>query len=178
MADHYGSTNGGNAFFDARLHSYDWTNASVSDRLASLVQSSELIDQFDYLGQKKPVQEALDAIDEVNGDPTTDANKEVLRLANLSQALEFPRGTATTDVPTEIETACYLIAKALLGGRDPDMDLESLASRGIQYGDMKTQYSRGGNTQEHMAHLIPSPQAWNKIRPFLRERNQFDMNRV
>lgn len=174
----YGTVNEGNAFFAARLHSYDWDNASVADRLAALVQATELIDQFDYVGQKNTVQTALDAIEAVNGDSTTDANVEVLRLANLAQPLEFPRGTATTDVPTEIETATYLIAKALLSGRDPDMDLEALAARGVQYGDLKTQYSRGGNTQEHLAHLIPSPQAWNLIRPFLRERNQFNLNRV
>lgn len=174
----YGTVNEGNAFFSARLHSYDWDNASVADRLAALVQATELIDQFDYVGQKYTVQAALDAIEAVNGDSTTDANKEVLRLANLAQPLSFPRGSATTDVPVEIETACYLIAKALLSGRDPDVDLEALASRGVQYGDLKTQYARGGNTQEHLAHLIPSPQAWNLIRPFLRERNQFNLNRV
>jgi hypothetical protein len=174
----YGTVNGGNTFFGARLHSYDWDQATVADRLAALVQATELIDQFDYLGYKKTVQEALDAIEAVDGDPTTDANKEVLRLAELAQPLEFPRGTATTDVPDEIEQATYLIAKALLGGRDPDMDLEALSTRGVQYGDVKTLYTRSGNHQEHTTHLIPSPQAWNLIRPFLRERNQFKLNRV
>lgn len=174
MSNYYGTVNDGNAFFASRLFSFDWTQAPVSDRQAALVQAAELIDQFDYVGYKKTVQEALDGMD----DPTTDDNKEVLRLANLAQPLSFPRGTATADVPEEVETACYLIAQKLLGGRDPDMDLEALSSSGVQYGDLKTQYSRGGNTQEHTTHLIPSPQAWNKLRPFLRERNQFDMNRV
>jgi hypothetical protein len=177
MSNYYGTVNEGNAYYVARLHSFDWTQATVADRLAALVQATELIDQFAYLGYKKTTQGALDAIEAVDGDPTTDANRTVLRAAEQAQALEFPRG-ADTDVPTEIETACYLIAKALLGGRDPDMDLEALASRGVQYGDVKTLYSRTSNTQDHTAHLIPSPQAFNLLRPFFRERYQFNMHKV
>lgn len=174
MADHYGTVNKGNAFFDSRLHNYDWDQAIVADRQKALVSATTLIDQFAYLGYKYTVQEALDGMD----DPTTDANKEVLRLANLAQPLEFPRGDATTDIPVEIENACYLIAKALLSGRDPDMDLEALASRGVAYGDVKTLYTRSSNTQEHVAHLISSPQAFNLLRPFFREKYQFDMYKV
>lgn len=173
----YGTVNGGNAYFDARLHNYDWDQATTADRLAAIVQATELIDQFAYLGYKYAVQQVYDAIDAIDGDPSTDANKELLRLAELAQPLEFPRGDVNS-VPEEIESACYLIAKALLGGRDPDMDLEALASRGVAYGDVKTLYTRTSNTQDHTTHLIPSPQAFNLLRPFFRERNQFNSYRV
>ena len=173
----YGTVNEGNAFFAARLHSYDWTQATVADRQAALVQSTELIDQFAYLGYKTTVQAVLDSISSEGGDPTTDENKASLQAAQIAQPLEFPRGE-DTDVPDEIKNACYLISKALLGGRDPDMDLEALASRGVAYGDVKTLYTRSSNTQDHIAHLIPSPQAFNLLRPFFRERYQFDIHRV
>lgn len=113
----YGTVNEGNAYFDARLHAYDWDQASVADRGKALVEATELIDQFDYVGRKYAVQVAVDALGE-DADLSTDENQEILRVAELSQELEFPRGSVNT-VPTEIETACYLIAKALLSGATP-----------------------------------------------------------
>lgn len=171
----YGTINEGNAFFDARLHAHDWDQATVADRQKALTQASSLIDQFDFVGMKYATQVAVDALGDVDLD--TDENRETLRLADLTQELEFPRGDVNT-VPTEIEQACYLIAKALLGGRDPEMDLESLATKSTSYGDVKTTYNRDGNHLEHLAHLIPSPQAWNLLRPFLRHRNRFDFKRT
>ena len=173
----YGTLVDANLFFESRLHSYDWDIINVADRQKAMNQATELIDQFDYIGQKYPVQQVLDSISAVSGDSTTDENQEALRAAEESQALEFPRGDSTV-VPTEIETACYLIAKALLSGRDPDADLESLAVRSSAYGGVRTSYKLEGKGQEHMAHLIPSPQAFNLIRPFFRERNLFDVKRV
>lgn len=163
---YYGTVNKANAYFGARLHSYDWDQATVEDRQKSLVSATELIDQFDYVGSKYAV--------EVLGDDATDEEK---RQAELSQPLQFPRGDSP-DIPTDIETACYLIAKALLSGRDPEMDLEALSSKGVGYGDLRTSYVRDGNLQEHITHLIPSPAAWNLLRPYLRERNQFDLYKV
>jgi len=162
----YGTVNAANAFFDSRLHSWDWEQAIVADRLRALVQATEYIEQFDYVGEKY----AVNALGE-------DATDEEKRVARLSQPLEFPRGDVN-EVPIEIEHACYLIAKALLSGRDPDMDLESLATKSTAYGDVRTAYNRDGNTMEHLAHLIPSPQAWNLLKPFLRYRNRFDTSKV
>ena len=172
----YGTVNGGNAYFTARLHSYDWDQASVADRLAALVEATELIDQFDFVGRKYGVQVVVDALGD-EADLSTDENREALRVANLAQELEFPRGSVNT-VPTEVEQACYLIAKAMLGGRDPEADLEGLATKATKYGDIGTVYDRTGNTMDHIAHLIPSPQAWNLLKPFLRYRNTFDQYKV
>jgi hypothetical protein len=172
----YGSVSGGNTFFAARLHSYDWDRSTPADKLAALVQATELIDQFQYIGQKAAVQTVLDNLG-CDADLTTDENQALLEAAEISQPLEFPRGDDST-VPTAIETAAYLIAKALLSGRDPEADLENLAVKQSQYGGVKTTYQREGNNQEHTAHLIPSPQAFNLIRPYFRERDLFDVKRV
>jgi len=171
----YGTVNGGNAYFDSRLHSYDWDNASVEDRQKALSEATELIEQFNYVGYKYTVQQAINELD--GGDCTTDEAQESIRQANLAQELSFPRGDVT-DIPAEIDTACYLIAKALLSGRDPDYDLESLATKSTAYGDVRNTYNRDGNHMEHLTHLIPSPQAFNLLRPFLREHYQFDSYEV
>ena len=176
MASNYGTVVDGDAFFAARLHAYDWNRSSPADKLAALVQATELIDQFQYIGQKAAVQTVIDSLGDC-ADLTTDENQALLAAAEESQPLEFPRGSDAT-VPSEIETATYLIAKALLSGRDPDADLENLAVKSSKYGGVATTYQRDGNNQEHIAHLIPSPQAFNLIRPFFRERDLFDLKRV
>lgn len=162
----YGSISEADAFYAQRLHSWDWEAATNVDKQKALNQATELIDQFEYIGQKYAVT--------ILGD---DATCEEKRVAELSQALEFPRGDID-EVPAEIKTACYLIAKALLSGRDPELDLEHLSTRSESYGGVRATYDRNGNLQEHLAHLIPSPQAWNLIRPFLRKKKEFTINRV
>lgn len=175
MSNYYGSVAGGDSFFAARLHSYDWERATNIDKQKALVQASELIDQFGYLGQKASVQTVLDSLGCT--DTSTEENQNLIKQAEEAQPLEFPRGSDST-VPEEIQKACYLIAKALLSGRDPEADLENLSVLSNSYGGVKTAYQRDGNNQEHMAHLIPSPQAYNLIRPFFRERDLFDVKRV
>lgn len=176
MSNYYGSVSGGDSYFESRLHAYDWSRSTPADKLKALVQAAEYIDAFGYIGQKAAVYTLIEASDE-DTDWTTDENRALIQAAELAQPLEFPRD-ADSEVPTEIEHAAYLIAKALLGGRDPEADLENLAVKQSQYGGVKTQYQRDGNNQEHIAHLIPSPQAFNKIRPFFRERDLFDVKRT
>jgi hypothetical protein len=168
----YGSVAEGDIFFASRLHRWDWENSSPSDKAAALTQAAELIDQFDYLGQKYTVQVLCDSYPE-GENPTLDE----IQAANAAQPHEFPRGTTNT-VPVEIEKAAYLISQALLSGRDPEMDLENRTMKSSRLGQLATQFDTEGNTQEHIAHLIPSPQAFNLIRPFFRERNRFTLNRV
>ena len=175
MTNFYGTMVEANSYFSSRLHTGDWDISTADDRMAAMVEAAELIDQFDYIGEKFSVQESLDALGSV--DLSTDENQATLRAAELSQALEFPRGDSNV-VPEEIERAGYLIAKALLSGRSPDDDLEGLSVKSTQYGGVKTTYHRSGIDQEHTAHLIPSAQAWTLIRPFIRERSAFDTKRV
>lgn len=170
---HYGSVAGGDTFFNSRLHAYDWTKSTPADKQKALVEATEYIEQFNYLGQKAAVQTVLTN----NPDATCEDLEPLLEAAELSQPLEFPRGTDTV-VPAEIEQATYLIAKELLSGRDPNADLENLSVKQAKYGGVATSYQRDGNNQEHLAHLISSPHAFNLIRPFFRERDLFEVKRV
>ena len=168
MSDHYGTLVAANTYFGERLHTDDWDRSSVADRIAAMSEATELIDQFDYIGEKHAVQVVLDAAG------CSDA--ATLRAAELSQELEFPRGLSEI-VPAEIEQAAYLIAKALLSGREPDMDLEGLHMKSASYSGVRTNYDRNGNTQEHIEHLIPSPEAFTLLRPFFRDRDVFDVKK-
>ena len=130
----YGTVEGGDAFFAQRLNSWEWQNATDSDKAKALNQAAELIDQFQYV--------------------------------------EFET------VPETFATAAYLIAKALMSGRDPELDLEHLATSSESYGAVRTSYDREGTLQEHLAHLIPSPQAFNLLRPWFSEAKVFKIKRV
>jgi len=177
MASNYGSVSGGDIFFASRLHAFDWNKSTPTDKLAALVQATEYIELFNYIGQKAAVQTAIDSLGECV-DLSTEENQELLQDAELSQPLSFPRGTDTT-VPVEIEQACYLIAKELLAGRVPEADLENLSVKSASYGGVRTTYERGSNVlNEHLSHLIPSAHAFLLIRPFFRERNTFDIKRT
>jgi hypothetical protein len=168
----YGTVELGDAFFASRLHKYDWEVSSPADKAAALNQAAELIDQFNYAGQKTPVQALYDALP--SGQYPTDAE---IKAASATQPHEFPRGT-DTEVPEDIKKAAYLIAMALLGGRDPNADLENRTMKASRIGQLMTQFDTEGNTQEHIAHLIPSPQAFNLIRPYFRPRDEFTLLRV
>jgi hypothetical protein len=165
MADMYGTLVDANLFFESRLHTFSWDQANMTERQKALYHAANLIDQFDFIGDKYPVA--------ILDDPTD----EEKRTAELSQELAFPRGKVN-EVPEEIKRAGYLIAKALLDGREPDLDLESLATTKQEYGGVKTAYKRDGNTLEHLASLIPSAEAFNLMRPFFRHRTQFTVKRV
>lgn len=168
----YGTVNAGDTYFNARLHGWDWKNASNADKTAALVEASELIDQFDYAEQKYTIDQLGD-----RNDYTQEAWETAIQAANASQPHEFPRGDVNT-VPTEIEEATYLIANALLSGRDPEQDLENQTLRTARMGQLSSARDVGGNTNEHIAHLIPSVKAWHKIRPFLRSRDGFCFDRT
>ena len=166
MATFYGTLVEANVFFSERLHSYDWDAASVEDRRKALTQATSLVDQFAYLGDKYSVATLAEG-----------STAEQCRLAELSQELEFPRGNVN-QVPLRVEHATYLIAKALLSGRDPNMDLEALSSKSSAYGGVRTSYQRDGHTQQHIAHLIPDAQAFNLLLPLMRVDTTFDTFRV
>lgn len=169
----YGSIAEADQFFSARLKRFYWETATEQDKNKALYHARMLIDRFDYLDQKFVVREWLDD----NPDADLEENAATLREIENSQVREFPRGQSAV-VPEEIKKASYLIAQELLSGRDPEADLENLNVQSASYGGLRTTYQRQGNNQEHLAHLIPSPQAFNLIRPFFRERDLFDTKRV
>jgi len=147
---YYGSVAGGDLFHAVRIHSWDWNNATTLDKTKALYNAQQLIDRFSFIGVE------------------TDS----------SQHLEFPRTRTLDDgtvcliggsagIPTSIEQAAYLIADALLGGRDPQADFEALNVKVETFGPVRTEFDTARSAKNHVANLIPSPSAWALILPFL-----------
>lgn len=154
----YGDIIPGDLFVQQRLHAWDWENAGTLDKLKALYYATQLINQFNFIGCKTVSTQYLEF-------PRTrvDAN-DVTQLIG---------GTAL--IPVEIEEAAYLIADALLSGRDPELDFESLRAKVETFGPVRTEFATGVGPPEHMANLIPSPAAWAKIKPFVEISTSFDV---
>jgi len=166
---YYGTINGASDYFAGRLFSPVWTESEVADRPLALQAATRLIDALNFKGYRAAVYTLLLA--------NSSATNAQVREAEASQGLEFPRDT-DTEVPTDIERACYEIAYSLLDGRDPDLELESLAVTSQRYASVATVYNRDMQPIEHVVHRIPSAAAWQLLKPFLRDCNEIKLSRV
>jgi len=169
MAAFYGTLVEAGNYFSTRLHTSAWDDSSITDRQKAMFMATRYIDRLNYKGLKATVYTLLEA-DE-------DATDEAIRAAEASQELEFPRDADTT-VPTDIKTACFEIALALLDGVDPDAELENLGIETHSYAGVKTAYNRDQQPIEHLIHGIPSPLAWRYLKPFLRDGREYRLTRV
>lgn len=155
---YYGTPDGGNVFHAQRLHSWDWGQSTLYDRVRALYHATQLIDKFNFIGSK----------------------------VESGQRLQFPRQRTLADgtikaigvvgIPSDIQEACYLIADKLLSGRDPDADFEALLNKVETFGPVRTEFERARGPQEHLANLIPSPDAWQRIKPYLEIATSFNVN--
>ena len=176
--DYYGKQDGQTAaariaeatsYFAQRLHETAWSAASDADREKALIAARGIIDGLNYKGNKHSVYTLYAA------NPSADS--EGVRVAEASQALEFPRG-ADTEVPAAIRIAEYEIAYALLDGKDPELELENLAISAMGYGSVKTSYERSQLPIEHIINLVPSSVAWRLLKPFLRDSDAIKLSRL
>lgn len=132
------------AYFADRLGAGLWTTSSDEDKIAALKTATRMIDTLNFAGYKH---------DETwtNGAPT--------------QALQFPRGNDLV-VPDEVFQACCELAFSLLDDRDPEIEMENLATAHNGIGDARI--ARDTRlAHEHIAAGIPSLRAWNLLKPFL-----------
>ena len=181
---HYGTVEKGDEFFAHRLHSSVWTDADVATRTKALCEATHQIDKLNFKGDKSTVAAiripAVTVNDDIGTTTADDSNNDPgdnVRAADLAQALEFPRDNDTV-VPAAIEHACYFIAYALLDGRDPEMELENLAVTSHRYSSVGTAYNRDIAPLEHIVNGIPSVNAWNLLKPFLRPNTEVRFTRV
>ena len=154
----YGSLVEANNYFEQRLHTFSWNKSSADDRTRANNQAFEGINMFSYIDEKFPVSAILDA--------NPNATEAELQTAYLTQAGEFPRGNSNV-VPDAIMWAQFLWSFALLDGRVPEEDFEQLAVTSQAYGGVRQAYNRQ-ISMDHLALLIPSPQAYNYLLPYFR----------
>jgi len=136
------------AYFNGRLNTDPWDDATDDNKNKALIMSTTLIDRLNYRGEK----------------------------ADSDQTLQFPRGNDTA-VPQDIKNACSEVALALLDGVDPEMEFENLRMKSQAYGVVRSTYDTN-RTPEHYVAGIPSSLAWRFLKPYLRSPFTVDRHRV
>jgi hypothetical protein len=190
----YGDVNEAAAYFGNKLHETAWSNAAVTDRPKALIAATQIIDALAYKGYKYPVWQLLKSYSPIPGldQITTNIQPqpllgpgssihlptiEMVRTAEASQPLEFPRGDDTV-VPEAIRIACYEIAYSLLDGKDPEIELENLGVESYGYSSARTSFSRTQMPVEHIVNMVPSAIAFRLLRPFLRDEQAIKLSRI
>lgn len=148
----YGTTTEGDTYFNSRLYTADWDEATEDQRNRACMEASSRIDQLRFIGLK------------------TDS----------TQALEWPRKNTSygqTVTPQRVKDACFEIAQALLAGKDPEQDLENLSAISEGYSSARTTYTRAVVPQ-HFTAGIPSFTAWQYLKPLLVDVRRVRIRRV
>lgn len=125
-----------------------WEDASDDEKLRALTTAQRMIDRLEFDGDK----------------------------ADEEQAAEFPRDDDTT-VPTDIMNATIEQAAALIDGADPDIERLSLSVLEGKLGDGNTKYDRAF-ANERIVHGILTDIAWNYLKPYLRNSQEFTLERT
>lgn len=137
----YGTLERADNYFAMMLEGQLWCCTDRTRKLQALVSATRRIDRLNFVG-----------VQAVPGQP-----------------LQFPRGTDTV-VPVDIEEATFQLALALLSGVDPDTEADNINVTLQAYGlGLRSEYDRT-ITPPHTAAGIPSPTAWNLLKPYLDER--------
>lgn len=144
----YGDVSRANKYMDGRLRSSAWRDADVADRRAALREATEIIERLNFAGSK----------------------------ASDDQYLAFPRG-ADTEVPQDIEKACYEIALKLIEGFDPELEIDNLAAISQGYTGVRTTYERTF-VHGYMRAGVPSAKAWAYLTPYLADHEAMTLRRV
>lgn len=135
-------------YFDGRLNTDAWDNATSGNRDKALSMATQLIDRLNFLGER-----------------TSD-----------TQALQFPRD-ADIAIPDDIQYACAECALQLLDGVDPELEFENLSMVSQGYANIRSTYDRS-RPAEHILHGIPSVIGWRYLKPYIRDRLTVDLDRV
>lgn len=130
------------------LRSATWNEAEESDQLQALIRATRAIDRLNYVGT----------------------------IHAATQLTQFPRGD-DTEVPKDIEIACYEEALLLLSGTDPQAEMANLSAVAQGISSVRTTYDRTVVSDNVRAGII-SHVAWSYLSPYLRDPNEIVMSRV
>lgn len=134
-------------YFDERLNTESWDDATDIDKLKALKTATRLINNLWFLGTK----------------------------ALSTQSNEFPRA-GSVDVPDSIKFATCELALQLLDDIDPNLEVEELSVTHEGYAQARTQYDRDW-VLPHIRAGIPSSEAWEYLLPFLVDPLRVTLNR-
>lgn len=136
-------------YFDGRLQTFPWDSASPSDQDKALMQATTLIERLNFAGV-----------------PNT-----------LNQLMKFPRGT-DTQVPQDILSACAEIALVLLDDVDVNKEMKKINISDARISSVNTRTDTTQNPPDWQLAGIPSPIAWNFLKPYLRDPLAIELARI
>ena len=138
----------GQTYFDERLNTDAWDDATDADKNKALLMSTKRIERLNFLGVKY----------------------------DDNQDLEFPRDD-DTDVPAAIIYACCEEALALLDDVDLEIETENQRMVSLGYGNIR-ETSDTSMVSPWVVAGISSVEAWRFLRAYLRGVKTVDVMRV
>jgi len=164
-------------YFDWRLDSTTWDEASNGSRGKAIVTATRAIDRLNFAGLRtSDVTRLLNQVDAdgvllgpLQLDPSSDQ-------PSPGQPLEFPRN-GDTEIPQDIKAACCELALVLLDGIDPEQEMRSLAMLSQRFSSASSSYDPDA-ARMAQRHGIPSLVAWNLLYPYLADPNEIRLKRV
>jgi hypothetical protein len=136
---HYSTIDDADDYFETRLNTGAWDDATDANKTAALTEATQQIDNLNFKGSKTVA----------------------------TQDLEFPRGS-DTEVPEQIKWATYEIALQLLNDVDLEYEIGSLRAETQSYEGVRESYHRGVMPEYLLAGII-SAKAWLYLKPYLRD---------
>ncbi len=136
------------SYFDGRLNTDAWDDATSTNQQKALIQATRMIDRLNFIGKKTAE----------------------------TQIQQFPRD-ADTAVPTYIENACSELALSLLDGIDLEQEADNARTLSVRYATVALSYDKDA-PPEHIIAGIPSIEAWRFLRPFIRDPQNINIQRV
>lgn len=158
-------------YFDGKLNTDAWDEATSAKRAKALVEATNRIDRLQFAGVR-----TADYTTRLAAHNSGSLFDNRLTPSNSGQPREFPRDGAST-VPDEILAACCEIAYALLDGVDPELEMQNLST--VQHGFAALQETYDPRIVNlAFKHGIPSITAWNYLVPFLQDPFEVQLRRV
>jgi len=144
----YGTLQDANTYFSSRMYTTAWDRATIQTQRKALAQATRIIDRLNFIGIKTV----------------------------STQELQFPRGGDTT-VPSDICSATYEIALALLDGRDPERERTNLSVQSQGFSGVRTTYNHA-TASDHILAGVPSYTAWTFLKPYLEDGESIELRRA
>ena len=135
-------------YFENRLYSDVWEDASENDKKRALITSTQAIERLNFAGSK----------------------------ADTDQTLQFPRNDDSA-IPQTIKDAVCENALALLDDFDVDFMIERSRVSQESIADIRTSFNTN-YVQENMMSGIASATAWIMLKPYLRDAGVVKVRKV
>lgn len=136
------------SYFDTRLHSDVWNDATEINQTKALISATRIIDNLRFKGHKTVV----------------------------TQEFQFPRYPATI-IPNNIIIAICEIAIVLLDDIDMEHEIDALQASGFKYATIQTNYPTNIYPTHIMAG-VPSAIAWRYLQPYLASPLEITLSRI